>query len=384
MKKLFAALVLCLLASPALAQVNMAGAEFATSGTRSKIPGVIGSDYVYATNSQIDAVMQKGWKHIRIPIRHERIVTGLMGDFRAADIAELDRMIARVISNGGSVNIDVHNYGGFKFNNTDIGYYNHNRTGATNLPPDGIVDLWKRLAERYKSLTAVSFGIMNEPNRQSASEWRVVADAIVAGIRSTGATNLITVPGTSWTGAHSWMRSGNAAAMQSFTDTNYAFEMHQYFDADSSGTSADCVSATIGSERLKAATEWMRAKGAKGYLGEYGVADNPTCLAALQDMATYMRANADVWMGSAYWAAGPWWGNYKYSVHPPKGANQTAVVLAAPLPTPDPTPTPDPIPDPTPTPDPIPDPTPDPTPAPAGKCSMAVGAFTATWDCVIK
>jgi endoglucanase len=37
-------------------------------------------------------------------------------------------------------------------------------------------------------------------------------------------------------------------------------------------------------------------------------------------MLKYVKANADVWMGWTYWAAGAWWGNYKFSVHPsPKG-----------------------------------------------------------------
>ena len=90
--------------------------------------------------------------------------------------------------------------------------------------------------------------------------------------------------------------------------------MHQYLDSDGSGTSTTCVSSTIGSERLKAATEWLRANGKKGLLGEYAGAVNPTCQAAVKDMLSYMVKNKDVWEGAVWWAAGPWWGEYVSSL----------------------------------------------------------------------
>jgi endoglucanase len=39
-------------------------------------------------------------------------------------------------------------------------------------------------------------------------------------------------------------------------------------------------------------------------------------LAALNDCASYMQDNSDVWMGWTYWSGGPWWGNYMYSIEP--------------------------------------------------------------------
>jgi endoglucanase len=46
------------------------------------------------------------------------------------------------------------------------------------------------------------------------------------------------------------------------------YEMHQYLDSDGSGTSATCVSTTIGSSRLEAATAWLKSAGKVGILGE--------------------------------------------------------------------------------------------------------------------
>ena len=51
-------------------------------------------------------------------------------------------------------------------------------------------------------------------------------------------------------------------------------EMHQYLDSDGSGTSATCVSSTIGAERLAAATSWLQANNLKGFLGEIGAGSN--------------------------------------------------------------------------------------------------------------
>ena len=50
--------------------------------------------------------------------------------------------------------------------------------------------------------------------------------------------------------------------------------MHQYLDSDNSGTSATCVSATIGAERVAAATAWLKQYGFKGFLGEVGGGSN--------------------------------------------------------------------------------------------------------------
>jgi endoglucanase len=50
--------------------------------------------------------------------------------------------------------------------------------------------------------------------------------------------------------------------------------MHQYLDSDSSGTSADCTSETIGAERVAAATAWLKQNNLRGVLGEFGGGSN--------------------------------------------------------------------------------------------------------------
>ena len=40
------------------------------------------------------------------------------------------------------------------------------------------------------------------------------------------------------------------------------------------------------------------------------------------NMLSYMDQHSNVWQGATYWAAGPWWGNYIYSIEPSNGADQ--------------------------------------------------------------
>ena len=97
---------------------------------------------------------------------------------------------------------------------------------------------------------------------------------------------------------------------------HYIFEVHQYLDADSSGSKPETVSPTIGSERLKEFTLWCREHHEKALLGEFAAGDTEMGAHAIDDMLGFMENNADVWVGYTWWAAGAWWGNYMYSVEP--------------------------------------------------------------------
>jgi hypothetical protein len=73
--------------------------------------------------------------------------------------------------------------------------------------------------------------------------------------------------------------------------------MHQYLDSDGSGTSEACVSSTIGQERIREATAWLKANGKRAILGETAGGANAQCIAALTGMLSYMASNSDVWTG---------------------------------------------------------------------------------------
>ena len=152
---------------------------------------------------------------------------------------------------------------------------------------------------QQKSNPLVIFDLQNEPDTIAATTVASVMQAGINGIRAAGATQLILVEGTSWSGAWTWTTSsGNAAAFAAgkITDpqNNIAIEMHQYLDSDGSGTSATCVSNTIGKERVSAATAWLKANNYKGFLGEYGGGANSVCQTAVRFTSPDpLSANAD-------------------------------------------------------------------------------------------
>lgn len=277
---------------------NLAGAEFGDS-----FPGIHGQDYIYPEPQELAALADRGFGLVRIPVRWERLQQELAAPLDADEIARLDRLVAAAGKSGQNLLIDVHNYG----------RYNGKVIGEEGPSIAAFSKFWQLLAERYGKVREVVFGVMNEPYDIDADHWARVNQAALNAIRQSGAENLVLLSGTAWSGAHSWQSPvngrSNADALRNITDScqNMAFEVHQYLDGDSSGTSAQCVSSTIGSRRIRAVTNWMRATGHRAFLGEFGAGDNQVCRAALTDLVDSVERNKDVWLGWAYWASGPWW-----------------------------------------------------------------------------
>jgi endoglucanase len=312
------ALAACLAAgAPAQAQdarlelvgVNIAGAEF----NGAKMPGVVNKDYVYPDKKSIDYFAASGMNVIRVPFRWERLQRSLDAGLDPTEQGRLDAVVDYATAKQVRVILDPHNYG----------RYNRQTIGSAEVPDAAFAAFWKALAEHYKDNDRVIFGLMNEPHGIRADTWAASAQAAIDAIRATGARNLILVPGTAWSGAHSWQTRyqgvSNAEALEKIVDPAggpLAFEAHQYLDKDYSGSNAQCRSETIGVEKLRGFTDWLRKTGSRGFLGEFGVSTDPVCLKALDLMLAYMAENADVWMGWTYWAAGSWWGKYMFSVQP--------------------------------------------------------------------
>jgi endoglucanase len=291
-----------------LTGINFAGAEFNSK----RLPGKINKDYQYPKKRDINYFLDRGFTAFRLPFRWERLQLNLGWEFEAKELARLDNTVAYMTGNGAQVILDPHNYA----------HYFGNKIGSEQVPVSAFASFWSRLADHYKTNPRVIFGLMNEPHRIRADDWRKAVEAAIGAIRVTGARNLILVPGTSWSGAHSWGKTrdgvSNASVFRTLSDPadNMAFEVHQYFDSNYSGTSSECQSETIGVQTLKDFTHWLRENRHRGLLGEFGAADNAVCLEALDRILRYIADNSDVWIGWTYWAAGAWWGDYKFSVHP--------------------------------------------------------------------
>lgn len=304
--------------------VNLSGAEF--GGTAGKV----GYNYTYPTHAEIDYYASKNLNVIRLPFRWERLQTTLDGPLDSAELSRIKDIVGYAATKGMSVVLDPH----------DFGTYNGNLIGSSQVPDSAFANFWGQLSSAFSTSSNVIFGLMNEPHTQSATTWLHSANAAIAAIRQTGATQEILVPGSYWDGGSSWTSSDNAKVVGTGVIdplNNYAFEIHEYLDSDASGTHPNVVSTTIGVDRLKAVTAWAEQKGARLFLGEFGVSQDATSLTAMNNMLSFMSQHSDVWQGASYWGAGPWWGNYMYSIEPSQGVDKPQMtILEAYAPTPSP------------------------------------------------
>ncbi|MBK1882320.1 glycoside hydrolase family 5 protein [Luteolibacter pohnpeiensis] len=296
--------------------VSLSGAEFG-----SKRPGIYGKDYIYPSLKDASYFLEKGMNTLRVPFLWERLQPELEKDLDPAEIKRLRSLIEGITAKGGYAILDVHNYA--KYRGSFI--------GSTEVPFTAFADLWQRLATEFGNDPHVFFGLMNEPHGLPTEQWRDAANAGIQAIRKTGAKNLILVCGNGFSGGHSWNSdwygTPNAKVMLEIVDPadHFAFEIHQYLDSNFSGSSPKPVSATIGSEKLKGVTKWLHEHGKKGFLGEFGGANDPVSLAAIDDQLGFLDDHADVWLGWTWWAAGPWWGDdYFMLLRPAKDGQDRA------------------------------------------------------------
>ena len=298
--------------------VNLAGAEFAPDN----LPGVYGDDYVYPSQSEIDYFVGKGMNTLRLPFAWERLQPAAFGAFNQEQQSRIDSFVNYATGKGAYVILDPHNYASY-----------YGKTIGKEVPVGAFTDLWAKLAGRYKDNARVIFGLMNEPTSIQTGTWVSAANAAIKAIRASGANNLILVPGSSVTdyylATQKWLNNSYGQTMLGIVDpnNNYAYEFHQYLDGNSSGTSGTCVSKTIGSERLKDFTGWLKQNNRHGFLGEFGAGRNDTCYAALDDMLNYLDSTNDVWLGWTYWAAGPLWGDYNFTLEPSGGKDRPQLAV---------------------------------------------------------
>ncbi|OHF03779.1 endoglucanase 3 [Colletotrichum orchidophilum] len=281
--------------------INQSGAEFGAGA----LPGVLGQDYVFPDLNTITTLMNDGYTTFRISYLMERLSpSGLTGTFDAAYLSGLTKVVDHITSAGGYAVLDAHNYG--RFDNNII------------TDTAGFKTYFTHLATQFKSYPNVIYDTNNEYNSMDQDLVLKLNQAAIDGIRAV-VDNWIWVEGNSWTGAHSWTTVNDN--IKGLTDplNKTAIEMHQYLDNDSSGTAAECVSTTIGVERVKDATAWLRTNKKVGVLGEFAGGANAQCKEAVANLLDFLKDNSDVWIGASFWAAGPMWGSYMFSFEPETG-----------------------------------------------------------------
>jgi endoglucanase len=307
--------------------VNLAGGEFWMPGKpKEGVRPNYGVNYSYPTEAEIDYFSSKGMNIFRYQFLWETLQPALRTPFDKTDLERLKTSVKFATSRKLVVLLDPHNY---------ARYYGTNVVGGPKVGTGDFAEFWERLALEFKNDPYVWFGLVNEPHDMPTEQWFEAANACIVAIRQTGARNLILVPGNSWSGAHSWTSGGersNAKHVLGVKDPldYWAIEVHQYLDADSSGTHRAVVSPTIGSERLAKFVAWCREHKKRAVLGEFGAPVVPNGQEALDDLLSSMERDRDVWLGWTWWAAGSRWGNYMFTIQPRDGADRPQMVWLQP------------------------------------------------------
>ncbi len=305
--------------------VNLAVAEFGTA-----IPGIVGKDFTYPEAKDLDYYHAQNRTLIRFPFRWERMQHALFAPLDKEELGRLQAFLKVAGERKMSVILDVHNYGRYEL--PGQGFDKAACLGDVSLPYAAFADLWAKLALAVKDNPAVGgYGLMNEPHDLGDDKrWPLAAQAAIDAIRKIDKKTTIFVSGDAWSSAADWRKGVNETIHEKVRDpqNDLIFEAHCYFDKNLGGSykksyDEEGGSPDVGVERVRPFVEWCKAKGVRGFVGEFGVPDNDMrWLVTLDRFLAYLKTNN---IGGAYWAGGPWWGDYALAIEP-KPASDTAVL----------------------------------------------------------
>lgn len=319
--------------------VNFKGVNIA--GGENQYPASSQYNYIYPQNSELDYFAAKGFGLIRMPLSARRLQPASYGPLDPADrtdepaisgstpgtqvnLVNIKRVLDYAFTKGMYVVFDPHDYG----------YIADTKTKTNRLigrDPEGTAqfcDLWTRIATKFMHYPNAIFGLMNEPHDQTAAEWFTGATAAINAIAAVTKLQWVLIPGTSWSGGHSWVQSGNAAAWAGYkppAGLKTAFDLHQYLDSDSSGSHAVCSFDAAAS--MVGATTWARTNSVKLFVGEVGWSQDASCPPLASSFMAYLKANKDVYLGWSYWVGGSaaFYGSYMFTAQPINGVDQPQI-----------------------------------------------------------
>jgi endoglucanase len=299
--------------------VNLACGEFNDAWNLNLI---LNKDYTYPTHAEIDYYASKHFNLVRVPFMMTRVVTLATWKVREADMAVLVDLVAYAATKGITVLLDNHMYGAA---------LNGNGTMPSDPTTMAIYAAsWGMVAARFKSFANVCFGLMNEPFNITPSDAVAAHTFAIKAIRNVGCGQPVFVSGTYWDGAWSWVDNGNGAAFApAVLDPidNTVIEAHQYLDSGHSGDPNSPPVSGYGATALTPFTNWLRANGKKGFIGEFGFTKTAAFLTEGKALLKHMSDNRDVYVGFAYWSGGPWWGEYPFTCEPLSGVDRPQMAV---------------------------------------------------------
>ncbi|KAK2593451.1 hypothetical protein QQS21_008824 [Conoideocrella luteorostrata] len=304
--------------------------ESAAERGQGKYPGVWGEDFRFPNENAIDALIDEGYNIFRVPFAMERVAYPSMTSSLQTDyLNNLTSIINFITKKGKHAILEPHNFGRYNINDDD------NFTAAlkwmkgifgnhSDVFKDTAVfkTFWENLARAFRDNDRVIFTTNNDFRGIDQDSVLQFNQAAIDGIRASGAREqYIMVEGNAWFGARKWISTNDNLKQLRDPQGKIIYEIHQYLDVAGAGIKDDCMTSTIGRDRVASTTRWLRDNKKVGIIGEFAAGANPQCKQAVAGLLDHLQANSDVWMGALWWAAGPWDSEEgrRFSFEPPNG-----------------------------------------------------------------
>jgi len=303
--------------------IKLCGPEFGEK----KIPGVYGVDFIYPNKGELMYFQSKGFRLMDLPFKWERVQPVLGGPLDSVEMGRIGAFLDTCEILGLKAKLSMQNFGRYLLNGKET------LIGANDLPIIYFEDVWKKLASTWNGKrNLVGFQIMNEPHDMNAMPWFEIAQKAIDAIRSVNSSQTIFVCGDKYAASIDWKPNNPKIHELVDISDNLVYEAHCYFDQDLTGQYLNATGSVnnayeynsfgsrTGIQAVKPFINWLKKYKKKGFIGEYGVPDDDDrWLLVLDKFLAYISKNG---VNGAYWAAGPWWGEYRLSVEPRNGQDR--------------------------------------------------------------
>lgn len=282
--------------SPSTADINYLYGKYATSGATPTI----------MLSFTMEAMQAAGGSNLNTAAI-TTTVTKTSNTYCSNFFATVDALLAK----GFTVILKAHQLNdsaqvAFTYNNITIGNsgFSNSQFGA----------FWAMLAGLYSSNANVWFGLMNEPNGVTDSQWTGGMQQAINSIRGVNTVGKILVSVPNYDGCVNFFNanySGTATPAVLYaglTGTNLVCEVHNYGDDNSGyqGISSELQNSSVFVTYLSPIITWASTNGFKVFVGEFA-ADTANGLAstAVGNMYSLMNSNASVCIGATWWTYTP-------------------------------------------------------------------------------
>lgn len=273
-----------------------------------------GQPDAFPTTAQLDYYRKKGLTTFRVPLLWEHLQPTLMGPLDPTYLDKMDQLVAEAVARHEGVIFTFINHGIYPARYGSP-------LGSAAAPGKAFSNVWQQLAIHYRGNAGVlAYDLMNEP--YSDTEWPVHAQEAIYAIRAIDISKpIIVMPEAEGYTGYS-LQNG----FRGYQDpvNNLWYEIHIYFDHDSSGQyvgSYDDEGAypMVGVDRVRPFVQWCQTYGFRCYVGEYGIpggwtfGDDQTTYGAptndprwdvvLDNFLTYLDQHQ---ISGTYWNGGPY------------------------------------------------------------------------------